>query len=167
MSEKLTHWREFFKSDYFAACDLSPGEERILTIRNVGRREVPVPNSSKKDLCLVAEFVERDTKPMVLNVTNSKTLAKMYGTPHIEMWAGRKVKVYGDTTKFKGETVDCLRIRPKEPTAAMPELTPSSGEWTAAVQKMARGETSIETIRKHRLLTDQNAARLQKESASA
>ena len=167
MEEKLTHWREFFKSDFFAACDLATGEERSLTIKAVGRKEVPVPNSSKKDLCLVAEFREAGTRPMVINVTNSKAMAKMFGTPHIEQWVGRRIQVYQSVTKFKGEDVDCLRIRPKEPPAQLPELTPQSPRWEEAVMKFSRGELSISGIRRLYRLTDENAEYLQQEAANA
>ena len=164
--EKLTHWREFFKSDFFGACDLAPGEERTLTIKSVGRKEVPVPNSSKKDLCLVAEFRESKTKPMVLNVTNSKAMAKIFGTPHIEQWAGRRIQVYQSVTKFKGEEVDCLRIRPKEPPAQLPELTPQGPRWGEAVKKYGLGELTISGIRKIYTLTDANAELLKQEVAT-
>lgn len=51
---------------------------------------------------------------MILNVTNMKTIAKMYG-PYIEKWAGKRVQIYASTTKFGGDTVECLRIRKEAP----------------------------------------------------
>ena len=38
----------------------------------------------------------------------------MYG-PYIEHWAGKRVQIYATTTKFGGDTVECLRIRKDPP----------------------------------------------------
>ena len=38
----------------------------------------------------------------------------MYG-PYIENWAGKRVQIYASTTKFGGDTVECLRIRKDPP----------------------------------------------------
>ena len=54
---------------------------------------------------------------MILNVVNMKTIAKMYGSD-TDNWPGHKVQIYASTTKFGGDTVECLRIRKDPPEEA-------------------------------------------------
>ena len=43
-------------------------------------------------------------KPMILNRTNCKTIAKLHGSPEVEDWVGKKIQIYATTTKVAGET---------------------------------------------------------------
>jgi DNA-directed RNA polymerase subunit RPC12/RpoP len=49
---------------------------------------------------------------MILNATNNKTIAKLFKTPYIEQWTGRKIQIYTEKVKAFGEVWDALRIRP-------------------------------------------------------
>ena len=113
MSE--THWKKLINPDYLGAYSLDPGKDMVLTIRQV-RKEMVTGADGKKEECIVCRWVE-DQKPMILNVTNMKTIAKMYG-PYIEHWAGKRVQIYASTTKFGGDMVECLRIRKDPPEDA-------------------------------------------------
>ena len=110
MSE--THYKKLINPDYLGAYSLDPGKDMVLTIKAVGR-EMITGTGGKKEECPVCHWAE-EQKPMILNVTNMKTIAKMYG-PYIENWAGKKVQIYATTTKFGGDTVECLRIRKDPP----------------------------------------------------
>ena len=110
MSE--THYKKLINPDYLGAYSLDPGKDMVLTIKAVGR-EMITGTGGKKEECPVCHWAE-EQKPMILNVTNMKTIAKMYG-PYIENWAGKKVQIYATTTKFAGDTVECLRIRKDPP----------------------------------------------------
>lgn len=109
MSSK-THWKSLQDNNYIGAYSLEPNEDRILTIKIVKRETVTGVNGKKED-CTVAHFTEKE-KPMILNRTNQKTIQKIYKTPYIEDWAGRKIQIYADMVKFGGELVEALRIRP-------------------------------------------------------
>ena len=113
MSE--THWKRLINPDYLGAYSLEAGEDMVLTIREV-KRETITGTGGKKEECPVCHWQEKQ-KPMILNVTNMKVIARMYG-PYIEKWAGKKVQIYGSTTKFGGDTVECLRIRKDPPEEA-------------------------------------------------
>jgi hypothetical protein len=110
MSE--THWKKLINPDYLGAYSLEAGNDMILTISAV-KREMITGTGGKKEECPVCHWKENQ-KPMILNVTNMKTIAKMYG-PYIENWAGKRVQIYASTTKFGGDTVECLRIRKDPP----------------------------------------------------
>lgn len=113
MSE--THYKRLINPDYLGAYSLDPGKDMVLTIKTV-KREVITGAGGKKEECPVCHWAENE-KPMVLNITNMKTIAKMYG-PYIEHWAGKRVQIYASTTKFGGDTVECLRIRKDPPEDA-------------------------------------------------
>jgi hypothetical protein len=77
------------------------------------------PSSGGKEECTVAYFIE-DVKPLILNVTNCKEIAKLYGTPYIEDWTGRKIILKVKKISAFGEMVDAVRVgntRPAEETA--------------------------------------------------
>lgn len=116
MADKI-HWKKLTNPDYIGAYALNPGQEMVLTIKSVVREKITGPDG-KKEECTVAHFIE-DAKPMILNSTNCKTIEKLYKTPYIEDWAGRKIQIYSASVKAFGDVVDALRIRPKIPQVAI------------------------------------------------
>ena len=116
------HWRQLTNPNYLGAYSLTPGQEIIATIKNVVNEMVVGPDG-KKEECIVAHFMEKDVKPMILNSTNCKTIQKLYKTPYIEDWQGRKIQIYADMVKAFGEIVEALRIRPNIPKQAEPNST--------------------------------------------
>ena len=109
----MTHWKQLTNPNYLGAYALEPGEDKIVTIDFV-REETVIGADGKKDDCLVMHLRDGD-KPMILNSTNAKTIQKIYGTPYVEEWAGRKIQLYIAQVKAFGEVVDALRIRPYIP----------------------------------------------------
>ena len=145
MSETLTHWKKLMNPDYLGSYALEPGQDLIVTIKTVGNEEV-TGSDGKKDICSVIHFVE-NVKPMILNATNNKTRAKLFKTPYIEQWSGRKIQIYTEKVKAFGEVWDALRIRPFLPVEK--ELL-----CTDCGKKIeAFGKTSAEIVAKHTLNT--------------
>lgn len=111
-----THWKKLENPDYLGAYALQPNQDLIVQIKSVGQEEVYNPSSNKKETCTVANFTDTNVKPMILNVTNCKTISKLYDTPYIEDWVGKYIAVYIAKVKAFGEQVEALRIRNKVPT---------------------------------------------------
>ena len=109
----MAHWKENFDYKFTGAYELNPGEEKTLKIESVGREDV-IGSDGKKQSCLVARFVGKDKKPMILNKTNCKTIERLY-TPYVENWVGKEITVFSAEVKAFGDTVDALRIRPTIP----------------------------------------------------
>lgn len=105
-----THWKKLTNPDYLGAYALNPNQEIIVTISKVQIEKVK-GSDGKEEECTVARFVEKDIKPMILNATNSKIITKLYNTPYIEDWQGRKIQIYATKVKAFGELVEALRIR--------------------------------------------------------
>jgi len=114
MPEK-THWKKAVApSDYLGACDFQDGEEKVVTIKGVNQSETIVTNEGKSQHAAV-HFVE-DVKPLILNVTNSKAITKVSGSPYFEDWIGCKVQLYVDpSVRAFGEVVSAVRVRPRKP----------------------------------------------------
>ena len=110
--ESKTHWKKFFNPDYLGAYSLDPGEERVLTIKTVKYESIKGPDGKSEELP-VCYFTSG--KPMVLNVTNSKTIAKMIGSNFVEDWAGHNIQIGVAQVRAFGEIVEAIRVRPVKP----------------------------------------------------
>jgi hypothetical protein len=107
-----THWKQNFNYKYTGAYELKSGETKTLTIKRTCSEEV-ASEKGRIDSCFVAYF-ENQTKPMILNKTNCKTIEKLYG-PIIENWIGKKIVVESQRVKYKGDMVDALRVKHVQP----------------------------------------------------
>lgn len=104
--------------NYLGSWDLEelPNKEVTLTIARIVDEDV-VTNQSK-ERCTVCYWAENGWKPMIWNVTNKKTVAKLYHTKDTEQLVGKSVVIGFEEVKAFGAVHDALRIRkriPKEP----------------------------------------------------
>lgn len=97
--------------DLLFAFDLG-GQDKTLTIDRVTGGELVGPGGkkSKKPLC----YFRNVPKPLGLNTTNCKTIAALYGND-TDGWSGKRITLYPTTTQMGGETVECVRVRPRIP----------------------------------------------------
>lgn len=148
MTDTKTHWKLLINPDYIGAYWLQPGEDTTVTIDYVQREQV-TGTGGKKEECTVAHL--RDgVKPFILNVTNSKSIAKLYG-PFIEDWAGKQITLFASTAKLAGDTVECLRIRPKVAVRNIPPITDE--RLDKAIESIASGQYTVEQLRQKFTLT--------------
>ena len=109
-----THWKKLNNPDYLGAYAFQPGEEKTVTIREVKRQTVYNPSGGGKEECTVAYF-EEDVKPLILNTTNCKAITKVWGTPYIEDWPGRRIILKVKKVNAFGEVVDAVRVSSERP----------------------------------------------------
>jgi hypothetical protein len=117
-TDKKDHYRKVFKSDHLGSADLEEliedGKKLIFTIKEV-RQEYGAKVAGKRVDANIAYFKE-NIKPMVLNATNSKQVAKFANSSWVQDWSDIKIELYIDhNVKFKGDTVDGVRIMPTQP----------------------------------------------------
>jgi hypothetical protein len=144
----MTHWKNLANYDYLGAYSLENGKDKTVTIKKIAR-ELVTGNAGRKENCIVAYFADEE-KPMILNKTNCKTIQKVYGTPMIEEWVGKKIVLFASTTSLAGETVECLRIRPYPPVADKPApKCEECGADITGVGKMTAEATAIYTEKKY------------------
>lgn len=132
MSEHKTHWKKLVNPDYIGAyalegCDLTVTIDKVV-------REMVTGDAGKKEECTVAYLIGQ--KPFILNRTNSKMITKLYNSPYIEDWAGKKITIYPTTTRVAGEVTECLRIRP-----AIPKEIDFTKEIEADISKLKQCKT--------------------------
>lgn len=111
------HWKEALPGEYLGAYSLN-GQDMIVTIQKAAKELITGANG-KKEECLVLHFAE-PIMDMVCNRTNAKTITKALNTPFLEDWSGKKIQLFPTTTKFGGEIVECIRVRPTAPKQSAP-----------------------------------------------
>ena len=113
-NEVSGHWKKLVSDPkYLGAADLEGMPEIAGTIAATAKEMVQ--NASGKAEKTVLHFVE-NIKPLVLNATNSKIIAKLAGTPMVEGWKGTRIQIYYDPkVKFAGDMVGGVRVRPYPP----------------------------------------------------
>lgn len=118
--ETKTHWKKLVNPNYIGAYSMpTDGSDIVLTIKNVVR-EIVTGEGGKKEECTVAYFTQ-NSKPMILNRTNCKSISKVHGSSYIEDWQGKNIQIYVAKVKVAGDVVDALRIREFEPQLTSPK----------------------------------------------
>lgn len=142
-----THWKQLVNPDYLGAYSIPEGEDLAVVIDSVGPEEI-TGTSGKKEVCSVARL--RGNKPWILNMTNQKSIARLYG-PYIEDWQGKAVTLYASTTKLAGEMVECIRVRPQ--VAERKKVTISDERFKKAVESIKAGSYTVEKLKANFALT--------------
>lgn len=123
----MLHYKSFFDPGEFLECADLRGEDVVVEIEGVSQGVLGRggKESKKPVIALVGK-----KKKFALNKTNGRVIAKMYG-PDVSKWRGKLLTLYGTTTQFGGETVECVRVRPEPP---QPSAKPSASKPDGAPQ---------------------------------
>lgn len=151
-----THWKKLTNPNYLGSYSLEPGQDLTVEIVRV-QKELVTGAGGEKEECIVATL--NGQKPMILNKTNCKTIEKIYGTPYIEEWSGKKITLYAEKVKAFGEVVEALRIRKN--VDIRPELTPESERWDGAIEALTSGKCDTALIKKNFRISQENIEKLE------
>ncbi|MGH1470123.1 MAG: hypothetical protein ACRBCS_02960 [Cellvibrionaceae bacterium] len=143
-----THWKLLVNPNYIGAYALPDGNDITVTIEHVGR-EIVTSTGGKKEECTVAQL--KGNKPLILNVTNQKSIAKLYG-PYIEDWAGKQITLCASQTKLAGEMVECIRIRPQVAQQQPQKDTITADRFEKAVESIKSGNYTIGQLKERFIL---------------
>ena len=165
MTEK-THYRKAFNSPYLSSADIV--EPTNLTISHV---KLEVDKTKKtKDMMNTAYFVEKEIrsgeklKPMILNATNSKAIAKITGQSFLEDWEDVLVTVYVDkSVRFGKDTVEGLRITGRQRSTLAPE---KKNSWAGAIAAYKR-DGNLDSILKRANISPEHTKQLIEEAEGA
>lgn len=131
MAEPIkTHWKKAFNPDYLGAYAFQPDEEKTLTIASISTEMVTGPDA-KKEQCSVIYWQEKE-KPMILNVTNSKTIQKLMKSPYIEDWIKKRITLIVKTVSAFGEKVDAVRVKNELPAPLKTPICAKCGQIITA-----------------------------------
>lgn len=145
-----THWKKLVDPRFMGAYALPNGDDLTVTIDYVKLETITMMGGKKEDHT-VAYLIGQ--KPMIMNVTNSKSIHKLYG-PFIEDWAGKQITLFASTAKMGGEMVECLRIRPS--VAKPAKQTIADARLDKAIESIKAGDYTAAKLRaSFNLTTDQ------------
>lgn len=101
--------------NYLGSWDLEelPNREATLTIERI--RDEEVVTNGQKEICTVCHWTDKAFKPMILNVTNKKTICKLHKTKDTDNLKGKSVIVGIEKVRAFGDVYDALRIRARIP----------------------------------------------------
>ena len=108
---KFNHVDLLFPSKYLKAGDLR-GKDVTVTIADIEpRHELKTERGSEEKPLMSFRGAK---KGLVLNKTNAKTIAKLYG-PEVTEWIGKPITLYAAEVPAFGEVVEAIRVRQKRP----------------------------------------------------
>jgi hypothetical protein len=159
-----THYRKVFDSPYLSSMDVV--DPITLTVARVTQETDKTKKS--KDVFNTAYFKEQfirpgeKLKPMILNATNSKMVAKITGSPFIEDWGDTRITVYVERgIKFGRDTVDGLRVMPASERKV---ITPESRAWEPAKAAYKR-DGNLDKVLAKADMSDEHITQLKAECA--
>ncbi len=129
--------------------DEQPGRELTLTIEKIVDEQVAV--NGQKETVTTIHWTDKKFKPMIINVTNKKTLCKLYKTKDTEKLKGKSVVIGVEQVKAFGSIYDALRIRNKIPqtTSAVLPKCENCGKDIVGAGRMSPEKTAAYTKDKY------------------
>ena len=100
------------QSKYFKAADIP--QEKKLRIKDVTEEEIGVGRDKERKLCV---WFTNDTRGLVLNRTNNRTLRGAFGDA-CDGWKGKIIVLFPTQDDFRGRMVPVLRVRIPPPRQA-------------------------------------------------
>lgn len=143
MNTTLTHWKKLQNPLYLGSYDFQPGEERIVTVKDVKREMVKGQEGTEEHT--IVYFTE-NYKPMIMNATNSKMLTKLSESPYVEKWIGTSFKLVIVKIKAFGEFIDALRIKSEKVVKTLPDLILDSPNFIKVKDAIKNGKATIEQV---------------------
>jgi hypothetical protein len=143
MEKQLTHWKKLQNPLYLGSYDFQPGEERIVTVKDVKREMVKGQEGTEEHT--IVYFTE-GYKPMIMNATNSKMLTKLSESPYVEKWIGTSFKLVTVKIKAFGEFIDALRIKSEKVVKTLPDLILDSPNFIKVKDAITNGKATIEQV---------------------
>lgn len=134
---KTTHWKNLFpnKMMLLGSQNLNDKEELIAVIRSVDIQTIKSANGKDENVPVV---LFENAPPMVLNITNTRTIASLYGECY-DQWAGKSIQIYATKIKAFGVEQTALRIR---------EARPKTGESVDTFENGLKACTTINDLQK-------------------
>ena len=128
MSERKTHYKDFFKSNVLTDGDFNYDQDTVATIIRVQDIELETREGKQMTTCLLLDGYPKPMKAPNIVLKNCKTAFK---TPYVEEWEGRQIAVYVEKgLRAFGGVHDVLRVRPVAPRVKI-DLEPAKAKLSA------------------------------------
>jgi hypothetical protein len=136
--------------NYLGAYALEPNQDLIVEITEV-KTESVMNADGRNEECLVAHL--KDQKPLIVNKTNAKAIAKVCGSNYIEDWKGKQIALYISNVKAFGELVEAIRVRTVPPKAKSKRKL-NDDDFKKLVKAVSDGSYSLEDALSNFVLND-------------
>lgn len=107
---------DMFESKYVKVADFDEDEPTVLTVKRLKQERLGMGADAEDKWVVYFEELE---KGLVLNKTNAKTIAGLYGDD-TDDWIGEKITIRPAEIEFKGERMMGLRVSPSKPKKSKP-----------------------------------------------
>ena len=112
MGERLTgDYRRDLDKPYLGHWDIPGEQDLVLTIDHMEKQEIKSQRGTEKKTVII---FKDHPKPLILNVTNRKSIAKALESPNYEDWEGRRIALY-EGKEPKADDGLAIRIREYAP----------------------------------------------------
>lgn len=129
----MTHFRQYFDSEYLGSWDLVKGREHVVVIDSVNGGTL-VGQQGRKSKKVLITFRGKK-KQMAANVTNCKLIAGIYGND-VRNWVGKPIALYvAENVDSPNGPVDAIRVRPRAPQVQTPGKAPVTPPPPAATEE--------------------------------
>ena len=156
---KKTHFKKLRNPHYIGSYELMVGDKPIeLNVTIESATKEMVQNGDRKEEAMVIYL--KGHKPMIVNLTNAKAIAKALNSPYTEDWVGKEITLYVAKIKAFGEIVDALRV--KGATKVLPNLEANTPNFEAVKKALQSGSYTIEQVKTKYNVTDEVAKLLTK-----
>ena len=145
-----THWKKTMNPNYLGAYALEPMKDLVVEITEV-KTESVMNADGRNEECLVAYL--KDQKPLIVNKTNAKAIAKVCGSNYIEDWKGKQIALYISNVKAFGELVEAIRVRTVAPKAKSKRKL-NEDDFKKLVKAVADGSYNLEDALSNFVLND-------------
>jgi len=145
-----THWKKTMNPNYLGAYALEPNQDMVVEITEV-KTESVMNADGRNEECLVAHL--KDQKPLIVNKTNAKAIAKVCGSNYIEDWKGKQIALYISNVKAFGELVEAIRVRTVPPKSKSKRKL-SDDDFKKLVKAVADGSYLLEDAVANFVLND-------------
>ena len=152
---KTTHWKNLFpnKTMLLGSHNLNEGEELVATIDHVEMQSIKNQSGQNEEVPVIT-FI--NAPPMVMNITNVKTIASLYGD-HYHDWKSQSIQIFATKVRAFGEDKMALRVR-----AAIPDTNEDVDQYVQSLescntlQELKAAFTAIPKHLKSRLIENKD-----------
>lgn len=127
-----THFKKLKNPDYIGSWDLMDEngtiKNRVVKIILIEKRQVFDGNGKSEELPVA---VLDQFKPLILNASNLKMIAKVLQSNFIEDWAGKSIELTVKKIKAFGDIHDAIRVVQSAPKT---EVIKSADQWRKDVE---------------------------------
>ena len=152
---QTTHWKNLFpnKTMLLGSHNLNEGEELVATIDHVEMQSIKNQSGQNEEVPVIT-FI--NAPPMVMNITNVKTIASLYGDYYHD-WKGQSIQIFATKVRAFGEDKMALRVR-----AAIPDTNEDVDQYVQSLescntlQELKAAFTAIPKHLKSRLIENKD-----------